>query len=79
MAIVSVRACAIPDESAGTVIVAGLANLAIAIAKLIGGLISHSSAMLSEDHFRAYAGPSLSPWSSKILKPWPSRSPSTLR
>jgi cation diffusion facilitator family transporter len=35
-------------ESAGTVIVAGLANLAIAIAKLIGGLISHSSAMLSE-------------------------------
>ena len=35
-------------ESAGTVIVAGIANLAIAIAKLIGGLISHSSAMLSE-------------------------------
>src|SRR5215217_7621813 len=35
-------------ESVGTVIVAGLANLAIAIAKLIGGLISHSSAMLSE-------------------------------
>src|SRR5690349_24373661 len=35
-------------ESAGTVIVAGLANLAIAIAKLIGGMISHSSAMLSE-------------------------------
>jgi len=35
-------------ESAGTVIVAGLANLAIAIAKLFGGLISHSSAMLSE-------------------------------
>ena len=35
-------------ESAGTVIVAGLANLAIAIAKLVGGLISHSSAMLSE-------------------------------
>src|SRR3954463_16763721 len=35
-------------ESAGTVIVAGLANLAIAVAKLIGGLISHSSAMLSE-------------------------------
>jgi cation diffusion facilitator family transporter len=30
------------------VIVAGLANLAIAVAKLIGGLISHSSAMLSE-------------------------------
>src|SRR5215208_4935059 len=35
-------------ESTGTVIVAGLAYLAIAIAKLIGGLISHSSAMLSE-------------------------------
>src|SRR3954454_13394291 len=35
-------------ESTGTVIVAGVANLGIAIAKLIGGLISHSSAMLSE-------------------------------
>jgi cation diffusion facilitator family transporter len=35
-------------ESTGTVIVAGLANLAIAIAKFVGGLISHSSAMLSE-------------------------------
>jgi cation diffusion facilitator family transporter len=35
-------------ESTGTVIVAGAANLAIAIAKLVGGLISHSSAMLSE-------------------------------
>jgi cation diffusion facilitator family transporter len=35
-------------ESTGTVIFAGLANLGIAIAKLIGGLISHSSAMLSE-------------------------------
>jgi cation diffusion facilitator family transporter len=35
-------------ESTGTVIVAGLANLGIAVAKLIGGLISHSSAMLSE-------------------------------
>src|SRR3954462_13665788 len=35
-------------ESTGTVIVAGLANFGIAIAKLIGGLISHSSAMLSE-------------------------------
>jgi cation diffusion facilitator family transporter len=35
-------------ESTGTVIVAGLANLAIALAKLVGGLISHSSAMLSE-------------------------------
>jgi cation diffusion facilitator family transporter len=36
------------SESTGTVIVAGAANLAIAIAKLFGGLISHSSAMLSE-------------------------------
>jgi len=35
-------------ESTGTVIVAGLANLAIAVAKLFGGLISHSSAMMSE-------------------------------
>ena len=35
-------------ESTGTVIVAGAANLAIAIAKLVGGLISHSSAMMSE-------------------------------
>jgi cation diffusion facilitator family transporter len=35
-------------ESTGTVIVAGAANLAIAAAKLVGGLISHSSAMLSE-------------------------------
>jgi cation diffusion facilitator family transporter len=35
-------------ESTGTVIVAGAANLAIAIAKFIGGLISHSSAMMSE-------------------------------
>jgi cation diffusion facilitator family transporter len=35
-------------ESTGTVIVAGLANLAIAVAKLVGGLISHSSAMMSE-------------------------------
>src|SRR5215217_357679 len=35
-------------ESTGTVIVAGVANLAIAVAKLIGGLISHSSAMMSE-------------------------------
>ncbi|MGY1811467.1 cation diffusion facilitator family transporter [Blastococcus sp. SYSU D00820] len=36
------------SESTGTVVVAGLANLGIAIAKLVGGLISHSSAMLSE-------------------------------
>jgi cation diffusion facilitator family transporter len=35
-------------ESTGTVVVAGLANLGIAIAKLVGGLLSHSSAMLSE-------------------------------
>src|SRR4051812_38164475 len=35
-------------ESTATVVVAGLANLGIAVAKLIGGLISHSSAMLSE-------------------------------
>src|SRR4051794_18645830 len=35
-------------ESTGTVVVAGIANLGIAIAKLVGGLISHSSAMLSE-------------------------------
>src|ERR1700712_226365 len=35
-------------ESTGTVILAGLVNLGIAVAKLIGGLISHSSAMLSE-------------------------------
>src|SRR3954447_454069 len=32
----------------GTVVLAGAANLGIAIAKLVGGLISHSSAMLSE-------------------------------
>ncbi len=35
-------------ESTATVVVAGLANLGIAIAKLVGGLISHSSAMMSE-------------------------------
>jgi cation diffusion facilitator family transporter len=35
-------------ESTGTVVVAGLANLGIAVAKLVGGLLSHSSAMLSE-------------------------------
>jgi cation diffusion facilitator family transporter len=35
-------------ESTGTVIVAGAANLGIAIAKFVGGMISHSSAMLSE-------------------------------
>lgn len=36
------------SESVGTVIVAGAANLAIAIAKLIAGVISGSAAMLSE-------------------------------
>jgi cation diffusion facilitator family transporter len=36
------------SESAGTVVVAGLANLAIAAAKLAAGLISGSAAMLSE-------------------------------
>ncbi|MER7442766.1 cation diffusion facilitator family transporter [Micromonospora avicenniae] len=35
-------------ESAGTVVVAGAANLAIAAAKLVAGLISGSAAMLSE-------------------------------
>jgi cation diffusion facilitator family transporter len=35
-------------ESAGTVVLAGGVNLAIAIAKAVGGLLSHSSAMLSE-------------------------------
>src|SRR5919205_1082288 len=35
-------------ESTGTVIVAGAVNLAIAAAKFVGGLISHSSAMMSE-------------------------------
>jgi cation diffusion facilitator family transporter len=36
------------NESIGTVILAGSANLAIAIAKLVAGLVSGSSAMLSE-------------------------------
>jgi len=35
-------------ESTGTVIVAGVVNLGIAAAKFFGGMISHSSAMLSE-------------------------------
>ncbi|MEV0808708.1 cation diffusion facilitator family transporter [Micromonospora sp. NPDC050200] len=36
------------SESIGTVVVAGAANLAIAVAKLVAGLISGSAAMLSE-------------------------------
>src|SRR3954471_20956315 len=36
------------DESTGTVLLAGSANLAIAIAKTVGGLISGSTAMLAE-------------------------------
>jgi cation diffusion facilitator family transporter len=36
------------DESTGTVLLAGTANLAIAVAKLVGGLISGSTAMLAE-------------------------------
>src|SRR5689334_25426382 len=36
------------EESLGTVLVAGTANLAIAIAKTVGGLLSGSSAMLAE-------------------------------
>jgi cation diffusion facilitator family transporter len=35
-------------ESTGTVVLAGAVNLTIAVAKLVGGLVSHSSAMLSE-------------------------------
>ncbi|MEV4771631.1 cation diffusion facilitator family transporter [Micromonospora humida] len=36
------------SESVGTVVVAGAANLAIAVAKLVAGIISGSAAMLSE-------------------------------
>lgn len=36
------------NESVGTVIVAGLANLAIAVAKLFAGLVAGSAAMVSE-------------------------------
>jgi cation diffusion facilitator family transporter len=36
------------EESTGTVLLAGGANLAIAIAKLVGGLVSGSTAMLAE-------------------------------
>ncbi len=35
-------------ESVGTVVVAGVANLGVAVAKVIAGTISGSSAMLSE-------------------------------
>lgn len=38
----------VKTESVGTVVVAGAANLAIAIAKLVAGLLSGSAAMLSE-------------------------------
>jgi len=38
----------VAEESTGTVLLAGVANLAIAIAKTIGGLISGSTAMLAE-------------------------------
>ena len=36
------------EESTSTVLVAGSANLLIAVAKLLAGLVSGSSAMLSE-------------------------------
>ncbi|WP_250007993.1 cation diffusion facilitator family transporter [Actinoplanes sp. M2I2] len=36
------------NESVGTVVIAGLANLAIAVAKLLAGLVSGSAAMVSE-------------------------------
>src|SRR3954462_10684112 len=36
------------NESVGTVVVAGLANLVIGAAKLVAGMISGSAAMLSE-------------------------------
>jgi cation diffusion facilitator family transporter len=38
----------VKTESVGTVVVAGAANLAIAVAKLVAGLLSGSAAMLSE-------------------------------
>ncbi|GGZ57342.1 cation diffusion facilitator transporter [Streptomyces inusitatus] len=37
-----------PAESASTVVIAGLANLGIAVAKAVAGVVSGSSAMLSE-------------------------------
>src|SRR5882724_8619302 len=36
------------NESVGTVVIAGLANLAIAVAKLVAGMFAGSAAMLSE-------------------------------
>ncbi|WP_432907099.1 cation diffusion facilitator family transporter [Micromonospora matsumotoense] len=39
---------AVKNESVGTVVVAGAANLAIAVAKLVAGIVSGSAAMLSE-------------------------------
>ena len=39
---------AVKNESVGTVVVAGAANLAIAVAKLVAGMVSGSAAMLSE-------------------------------
>ena len=36
------------NESVGTVVLAGLANLVIAVAKLVAGMLSGSAAMLSE-------------------------------
>ncbi|MBW4700915.1 MULTISPECIES: cation diffusion facilitator family transporter [unclassified Micromonospora] len=38
----------VKTESVGTVVVAGVANLAIAVAKLVAGVVSGSAAMLSE-------------------------------
>lgn len=38
----------VKSESVGTVVVAGAANFAIAVAKLVAGLIANSAAMLSE-------------------------------
>ncbi|TWG20545.1 hypothetical protein FHX34_10373 [Actinoplanes teichomyceticus] len=42
-----------PTESVGTVILAGLANLAIAAAKLVAGLLSGSAAMLPRPRTRS--------------------------
>ena len=43
------------EESTGTVLLAGVSNLAIAIAKTIGGLLSGSTAMLAEAEANAPA------------------------